>query len=301
MSAMRWWPVAAYWVVILVAFASAIAGLLNPVQLILPLVAAYVVARYGPRRLLWLAAIPVVPFFALWLANAGPWWDAVMLTAIYGAFLLLGVAIADRRSHRLTKEQLARASERNRIARELHDIVAHNLAVMVALADGAVASAATAPAQATDLMSKVSTTGRQALSEVRQLLGLLREGLRTADLDGLVDQVRAAGLTVALTRTGDAPRLGPNVELTVYRIVQEALTNTMKHAGPNAKAEVALRYDRSSVEVEVTDDGAAAAPGQEGNGLTGMRERVAAQGGTFEAGPRSGSGWCVKARLTVPS
>jgi signal transduction histidine kinase len=301
MSAMRWWPVVAYVLVITLSFVTALFGILSPIQLIVELVAAYLLARYGPHRLLWIAAIPVVPFFVLWLANEGPWWDAVMIIAIHSASLFLGVAVADFRAHQRTKEQLARSSERNRIAREMHDIVAHNLAVMVALADGAVASAATAPAQATDLMSKVSTTGRQALSEVRQLIGLLRDDARAADLDGLVDQVRAAGLPVALTTTGDAPRLDPATELTIYRIVQEALTNTMKHAGPDAKAEVVLRYDGASVEVEVTDDGTGATPEHEGNGLTGMRERVAAQGGTFEAGPLAAGGWRVNARLTAPS
>ncbi|MBM7789938.1 sensor histidine kinase [Tenggerimyces flavus] len=299
---MRGWPVAAYWVVIVVDFASAIFGLLSPAQLIVPMVAAYVVARYGPRRQLWLTAIPVVPFVVLWLANDGPAWDAAMLVGIYGSCLLLGVTVADRRSYRQAKEELARASERNRIARELHDIVAHNLAVMVALADGAVASAAT-PERSTDLMAKVSTTGRQALSEVRQLVGLLREDSRSADLDGLVDQVRAAGLHVTLTRTGDAPRLGPGVELTIYRIVQEALTNTMKHAGPDATATVRVHYDVAAVEVEVVDDGAgrAAEESASGHGLTGIRERVAAYGGSVDAGPRADGGWRVNARLTVPS
>jgi signal transduction histidine kinase len=301
MSAMRWWSVAVYWAAVVLAFATALFGLLNPVQLVVPLAAAYVVARYGPRRQLWLTAIPVVPFVVLWVANGGPWWDALMLAGIYGGCVLLGVALAERRVHVTARKQLALASERNRIAREMHDIVAHNLAVMVALADGAVASAGTAPERSADLMAKVSTTGRQALSEVRQLIGLLRDDARTADLDGLVDQVRAAGLPVTLIRTGDAAHLGPGIELTVYRIVQEALTNTMKHAGPNAKAEVALRYDSSAVEVEVIDDGTGGPPEPDGNGLTGMRERVDAQGGTFEAGPLGRGGWRVNARLTAPS
>ncbi len=301
MRTVRWGSVAAYWIVIVLAFAAALYGLLSPLQLILPLVAVFLCARYAPRRHVWLTVVPVVPFVALWVINGGPWWDALLVVGSYTGCLSLGVLLAERRAHRAAKEQLARAAERTSIAREMHDIVAHNLAVIVALADGAVASAATSPAQATDLMTKVATTGRQALSEVRELIGLLRDDARTADLDRLVDHVRAAGLAVTLTRTGAPARLGPSIELTVYRIVQEALTNTIKHAGPMASAEIVVHYDRSAVEVEVTDDGIGKSTAQGGHGLAGMRERITAHGGTFDCGPRAGGGWRVNARLMAPS
>src|SRR5262249_49944177 len=151
--------------------------------------------------------------------------------------------------------QLAVATERTRIAREMHDIVAHNLAVIVALADGAAATATTAPQRAADVMQQVSTTGRQALGEMRRPVGLLRDGKQDADAEGrvrepqpglddidrLVEQIRAAGVQVALTREGVPGSWGPGAGLAVYRIVQEALTNTLKHAGPRAAAQVRLR------------------------------------------------------------
>jgi signal transduction histidine kinase len=164
-------------------------------------------------------------------------------------------------------------------------------------------------------MRQVSGTGRQALAEMRRLLGLLRDdqppqaaselvpqpGLD--DLDELVNQVRAAGVRVELTRQGTAGAWGPGAGLAVYRIVQEALTNTLKHAGPRASAQVRLRYTVAGVDVEVTDDGAGRparlAPGTAagGHGLAGMIERAASYGGEVQAGPCPPTGWRVRARL----
>jgi signal transduction histidine kinase len=309
----RWWPVAVFWVVIVVAFALVMVGVLNPVQLIGPMIAAYLVARYGPRRHLWLAWSPAVPFMIGWLSNGGPWWDAVVVAVLFGGCLLLGLTVRTRRAYLSALEERARwlerdreqqallsaAAERARIAREVHDVVAHNLAVMVALADGAVASAAV-PERSADLMAKVAVTGREALSEVRRLVGVLRDG-DAPDLrvDALVDQVRGAGLPVTLIRDGPARTV---LDLVVYRIVQEALTNTMKHAGPGATATVRLRYGEADVDVEVVDDRGdrLAPPGTGGHGLAGMRERVASYGGDMDAGPVPGGGWRVHARLPVP-
>jgi signal transduction histidine kinase len=242
--------------------------------------------------------------------------------------VLLGLTVSTRRAYlaeleerarRLERErdqqaQLAAATERARLARELHDIVAHNLAVMIALADGAAFTATVAPERAADAMQQVSGTGRQALAEMRRLLGLLRDsqppqapselapqpGLE--DLDELVDQVRAAGVRVTLTRAGVAGAWGPGAGLAVYRIVQEALTNTLKHAGPQASAQVRLRYTAAGVDLEITDDGAGrpaqpAAATAGGHGLAGMTERAASYGGEVQAGPCRGTGWRVRARL----
>jgi signal transduction histidine kinase len=205
---------------------------------------------------------------------------------------------------------LAAAAERARIARELHDIVAHNLTVMIALADGAVFAAARAPEKATTAMGTVSETGRQALAEMRRLLGVLREddggselvpqpGVR--QIDQLVEQVRAAGLPVTLEVAGDGRALPPGAQLTVFRLVQEALTNCLKHAGASAVAGVKLRYAADAVDVEVTDNGVSSprTADPDGRGLDGMRERAAVYAGTVEAGPRLGGGWRVHARLRL--
>jgi signal transduction histidine kinase len=186
---------------------------------------------------------------------------------------------------------------------------------MIALADGAAFTAAAAPDRAADTMQQVSATGRQALAEMRRLLGLLRDGQPPRapselvpqpgldDLDELVDQIRAAGVRVELTRQGTAGAWGPGAGLAVYRIVQEALTNTLKHAGPQASAQVRLCYTAAGMDLEVTDDGAGrpASPAADtpagGHGLAGMAERATSYGGEVQAGPRHGTGWRVRAHL----
>ncbi|PYC77307.1 two-component sensor histidine kinase [Streptomyces tateyamensis] len=206
---------------------------------------------------------------------------------------------------------LAVAQERSRIAREMHDIVTHNLSVMVALADGAVYASEHAPDKATAAMRQSAETGRQALTDMRRFLGVLRadepDALRHPQpglgaLDGLVAQVRAAGLPCELTLTGSPAGISPGAQLTVYRLVQESLTNTLKHSAPGARATVAVACGPGTVRVEVRDDGraaaAAAGPGG-GHGLAGMRERVAAYGGELSAGPLPGGGWRVAATLDL--
>ncbi len=207
---------------------------------------------------------------------------------------------------------IAKAAERARIARELHDVIAHNVSVMVVQADGAGYAIDTDPEQARTAVQAISATGRQALTEMRRLVGVLREGAERqeeeyapqpglAQLDALVAKVRAAGLPVELTVAGTPYDLPEGQQLAIYRIVQEALTNTLKHAGPAARAWVEVAYEAGDVRLRVTDDGrgAAAPQGIAGHGLVGMRERVAMYGGDVSAGPRSGGGFQVIARLPV--
>jgi signal transduction histidine kinase len=198
--------------------------------------------------------------------------------------------------------------ERARIAREMHDSVAHHLTVIVALSDGALAAVTRSPAQASEAIRGVSTTAREALAETRRLLGILRSdsGLELrqplpglSDLENLFTRVRAAGLPVRYERSGPPGDTPPGVQLVIYRLVQEALTNTMKHAGPGASAAVRLELAPGEVRVEVKDDGlgSAAAGRAPGGGLTGMAQRVSAFGGDLTCGPCQPHGWRVAARL----
>jgi signal transduction histidine kinase len=220
------------------------------------------------------------------------------------------------RAARLERERDAQArvaavAERARIARELHDVIAHNVSVMVVQADGASYALASDPAKARQALAAISATGRQALAEMRRLLGVLRreeEGASQArapqpgigELGELLDQARTAGLPVSFTVEGVPQPLPGGAALAAYRIVQESLTNTRKHAGPVASASVMLRYSADALELTISDDGrGAAAPDGAGHGLTGMRERVAMFGGSVAAGPRQGGGFEVIAMIPL--
>jgi signal transduction histidine kinase len=213
----------------------------------------------------------------------------------------------------LDREERARAAvaqERTRIARELHDIVAHGISVMVVQARGGRRMLTVDPDEAREAFDAIESTGRQALDELRRLLGMLRrldeQPTLTPQpsldrLGELIDQVQEAGLPVRVAVEGQAIELPPGVDLSAYRIVQEALTNTLKHAGP-ATAQVVVRYHPADLELEISDDGhrAASADGA-GQGLIGMRERVALYGGELHSGHRSEGGYLVRARLPLPS
>jgi signal transduction histidine kinase len=324
----RSWPLGTAWTICGLAYLSLVSGTDGLFVPIVAMVAICAAVQRCPRRRSVPAAAAVESHFVVsWLVDDTPWVGLVALTFALTASVLLGVAISTRQAYLLEREErirqleherdrqarLAAVSERARIARELHDIVTHNLAVMVALADAAAFTATVTPRRSAEAMTEVSSTGRQALGEMRRLLGLLRDdsfrygdlGLRPqpgfADIDRLVAQVRAAGLTVTLVREGEPGPWGEGAGLTVYRIVQEALTNTLKHVGPTAKAHVRLRYSVTGVELEVVDDGVGhpcrpPAVGA-GHGLVGMAERAAAYRGHVDAGPRSGEGWLVRARL----
>ncbi len=299
-------PFAVFSVIAVVAFGQWLADIQLVADLAL-LVAAYTVAAQEPRGRVIAACvmleIGVVLAVARW-ASPSLVPSFVLLTGMATAAVVLGLNVRTRRAYVDSLEERVAADERARIAREMHDIVAHNLSVMIALADGAGYMAERDPKRASGAMAQVSATGRQALGEMRRLLGVLREDEATAlapqpglaDLDPLLEQVRGAGLHATLETSGAPVALGAGAELTVYRLVQEALTNALKHAGAEAHATVRLRYDASGVEVEVIDDGDGRPQGS-GHGLNGMRERASVYGGELEAGPAPDGGWRVRTRL----
>jgi signal transduction histidine kinase len=212
------------------------------------------------------------------------------------------------RAHELEAErERVLAQERARIARELHDVIAHSVSVMIVQAGAARMSLNGDSPRASESILAVERAGRQALDEMRRLLGMLRQdsaepqlspqpGLR--DIKTLAEQVRAAGLPVELEVVGEPLQLGPGVDLTAYRIVQEALTNAIKHAGPTT-ARLRVVFASDAVELEVTDHGRGGRATGEGHGLVGMRERVELYYGSLDVGPRPDGGFRVYARLPV--
>jgi signal transduction histidine kinase len=258
-----------------------------------------------------LAVVLTVPFVLAWVLG-----DSLRTRRAYFAQLEERAARLER--EREAQAKVAVAAERARIARELHDVVAHNVSVMVVQADGAAYVLDAAPDQAKKALETISSTGRQALAEMRRLLGVLRTGEHqeggeyvpqpdVEQIDDLVEQCRTAGLPVDFKVEGTPRPLPSGVELTAYRIVQEALTNTRKHGGPNAGASVRLVYFDDGLGLLVEDDGKGAphelyeeggADGR-GHGLIGMRERVGMVGGTLDAGPRPGGGFRISALLPL--
>jgi signal transduction histidine kinase len=217
----------------------------------------------------------------------------------------------DERARRLEKErdqqaEIAALAERTRIARELHDIVSHSLSVVITLADAAALVNRSNPERGSQAMFEVSEVGRSALSDMRAMLGVLRtddQGLdlapqpKLSELADLLDRVRATGLAVRLCQEGDPFALGDAVELTLYRIVQEALTNTIRHAGAR-NAWVEIRYSFPDVHLVVSDDGTSTTrQNAGGHGIRGMRERAALHGGVLDVGALESAGWSVATTL----
>ncbi|MFF1687068.1 MULTISPECIES: sensor histidine kinase [unclassified Streptomyces] len=292
------------------------------------LIVVFNVALHRPLKLLAgagaMTLLPVVVGVARYPKGS---WDQQIVPQVWSITLvaLLGIAVRSRqeytsslveRARRLEVErdqqaQLAAAAERTRIAREMHDIIGHNLSVITGLADGGSYAAAKDPERAGQALDAIATTSRQALAELRRLLDVLREEAgptpelapqpALTDLDQLVDGVRAAGLPVRLALRGHPGSLAPGKELTVYRVVQEALTNTLKHAGPGAVAAVDVTYGDDGVRVSVTDTGRGGQARDlgSGRGLNGMRERTSLYGGTLEARPlpTPPGGWRVRLHL----
>jgi signal transduction histidine kinase len=245
---------------------------------------------------------------AAWLVLAVAWLVGRDMRRRRRELVMLRDRATQLEREREEKARTAVAEERGRIARELHDVVAHSVSVMVVQAQAGQRLLAD-PDLAGGALRAIEASGREALVELRRLLGILRTGAEQpaigpqpglGSLGVLLEQVREAGLPVELRVEGEQVQLPPGVDLAAYRIVQEALTNTLKHAG-SARAEIIVRYGPSAVELEVLDDGrgAPAATNGSGHGLIGMRERVALYGGRLEAEPRKVGGFAVRARLPL--
>ncbi|MFB9369663.1 sensor histidine kinase [Kitasatospora albolonga] len=292
------------------------------------LVALYTVATDSDRRVTLLAA-SVVEAGALlaclrWATEGAFLTPFVALTALVVAATALGtnvrttrayLAVVEERAVRLEQQQdqqarLAVAGERTRITREMHDIVTHNLSVMVALTDAAVHAQRRSPERATAAMLQISETGRQALTDMRRSLGVLRADEPDAErhplpglaqLELLAAQMGAAGLPTRVELRGDHAHVPATAQLTVYRLVQESLTNALKHTPGGTRATVLVHCSAATVTVEVTDTGPRTTPpsSPSGHGLPGMRERAAAYGGTLRAGPLPDGGWGVHTRLPL--
>jgi signal transduction histidine kinase len=214
---------------------------------------------------------------------------------------------AERERELLAEQRVA--AERTRIARDLHDVVAHSVSVMVIQAAAARRSLVSSPDQAAAAIEAIETTGRQTMGELRSILGVLRTAVPDATLAPQPSLSRLDllagldGLPLTVTVDGDLTGLPDGVSVTGYRLIQEALTNVRRHAGSVGRVTVTLRTDGGDLRIDVVDDGrgAGALPDADGFGLIGMRERVAAVGGTVEAGPEPGGGWRVRAVLPIES
>ena len=295
------------------------------------LIGLHAVAAYSTVRRLVLAfavaEVGVVLAAIRWAPDHETPKAFVLLSGLTTAAAVIGLNQRTRRAYtasledraaRLERErdqqaQIVAAEERARIARDVHDIVTHSLSVMIALTDGAAYALPTAPEQAADAIDKASAIGRQAITEMQAVLEVLRAGSggllelhpqpALQQLDGLIAEVRAAGLPVELVVEGEAPAIASGAQLTIYRVVQESLTNARKHTAPGTTARVRIGYGPETVDIEIVDDGTTpagpASPPQrsQGHGLTGMRERVAVYGGRLEAGPDPSGGWRVHTTL----
>ncbi|OPG12019.1 two-component sensor histidine kinase [Microbispora sp. GKU 823] len=301
--------------------------------IVLPANIAVLVAVYGVASrctLRWALAAGAVAEFGLllamlrWSNDTGRAWPsssafivAVWIAGIYANTRRRYVEGLVERAERAEREldqqaRIAAAAERARIARELHDVVAHNVSVMVVQADGAGYAIDGDPEQARRALQAISATGRQALAEMRRLVGVLRQDAGSpaeeyapqpgvAQLGDLVRQVRDSGLPTEFTVSGTAQTLPEGEQLAVYRIVQEALTNALKHGGPGTRAWVEMTYGRGEIELRISDDGRGAAAPRlvGGHGLIGMRERAAMYGGSVDAAPRPGGGFRVVVRIPI--
>ncbi|MEU1286762.1 histidine kinase [Kitasatospora sp. NPDC005856] len=344
-------PVAVFGAVAAAAFAQWLVGVQLPADVAL-LVALYTVAAHSGRRGALVAGAVLEAGVLLaclrWTTEGAFLTPFVAATAMTVAAAVLGVnvrtgraylAALEERAARREQEQerqarLAVAEERARITREMHDIVTHNLSVMVALTDAALFAQHRSPDRATTAMVQVAETGRQALTDMRRSLGVLRtdepDAQRhplpgIAQLEALAEQMGAAGLPTRLEVHGGRGHVPATAQLTVYRLVQEALTNTLKHTPAGTRATVRIQCSAGTVTVDVIDDGPrppataaapplpappppraaapplAAAVAPSGHGIPGMRERSAAYGGTLRAGPLPGGGWEVHTRLFLDS
>jgi signal transduction histidine kinase len=325
-------PVAAAAVVTVAGLFEVVAGTDFLMANVAALFMVYALAAYGPR---WAGRAGLVLGLAGAVLASLRWWstqaDVTFLVTV-GAISVSVVAawalgrlrrsrlgelagLAERaRLLEIEREQemrLAATAERARIAREMHDVVAHSLSVVIAQADGGRYAGRSDPGAATGALEAIAATGRQALADMRTLLGVLRDGSAeqyapqpdVAAIAALVDDVRASGLDLDLLVEGEPRPLAAGPQLAAYRIVQESLTNVLKHAGPATRAWVRLQWRDDGLELAVLDDGrgaaAAVADDGHGQGLLGMKERAELHRGRLEAGPRTGGGWRVHAVLPL--
>ncbi len=310
------------------AAAIAMAEFLTPMQdlfvpLLVILIAAYSCGAYqdGPRA--WVSVIviaagmfavmstmpdqspsdhffPTMFMFMAWLAGRAIRSRTRLTEALHEA----AAQAAEEHDDELHR---AAAEERRRIAREMHDLVAHSMSVMVVQAGGARRILDRDPARALEAAERIERTGREALAEMRHLLGVLHPGEEPralapqptlAELDALINRARAAGLPLVLHEDGERRPLPAGLDLAAYRIVQEGLTNAFKHAG-GAPTEVTVTWSELELAIEVRDRGRMRIGGEGGHGLVGMRERVRVYGGEIETGPAKGGGWRVRATLPL--
>jgi signal transduction histidine kinase len=320
-SALAWRRRAPLVVAVVVIAATAVASLFGywPEFVVFAMIALYTAAANVDRQRLERILLPVGVVGAVAIgvgesSTRGLGWVEIAFDLLAGAGvpILFGRMTFNRRRRIARERDLAAreavATERATIARELHDVVAHHMSVMVVQAGAARSVVETDAAAAVDALRQIEASGRTGLAEMRRLLEILKAGADgdgrapqpgLSELDGLLEGMRATGLPVEAVIEGEPRSLPPGVDLSAYRIVQEALTNALRHAGP-ANARVLVRYLADGVELEITDDGQGSPVSGDatgGHGLIGMRERAHLFGGELEAGPRSGGGWIVRAQL----
>jgi len=320
-SSLAWRRRAPVTVATVVCAAMSIAALSGywPEFVLILWIAVYSAAAYSERDRLIRVLLPVAVLTSTAISIGERWdrglnWIEILadLIVTFGAPFVLGRMTFNRRRRIVREREIATrqavAAERATIARELHDVVAHHMSVMVVQAGAARAVSASDPAATAEALRQIEASGRTGLTEMRRLLEVLKaegDGNGKAPQPGLdrlaelLEAMRASGLPVETVVEGEPRPLPPGVDLSAYRIVQEALTNVLRHAA-GANARVVVRYQQDAIELEVADDGPGPAEDLEaagGHGLIGMRERVQLFGGEVEAGPRPGGGFLVRARL----
>ena len=287
-----------------------------------PMVAAYSVARWELRRPAWWGLVLIAILGVLWIgldpesattpvrARQVVWWSPWVIAWLVGALLRVRAQNAEqRRLRREDRAVRAVTEERNRIARELHDVIGHSVSIMTVQTSAVRRRLRDDQVVEREALETVESTGRQALAEMRRMVGVLRadgvvEGREPApglsQLSSLVEQFRSAGLPVEVSVTGPAQPLAPGLDLTAYRLVQEGLTNALRHALSPSRAEVTIGYTPEHLELVIRDDGLhLAAPAEAGHGLLGLRERVSVYGGDLVARPRPEGGFELLATLPL--